>query len=157
MCRLTTILFSFIFAGTVLAVFSSDRLYSASLRTERTDTARSLSFVDAAIKLDPINAELYFEKAYLLKRQLIVNEQRTTINEKRSTINEQQIYERCLHLYKRCINLSPSWPQYHLYYALILNKMGSNYITREFVRSELEKAAELKPYSKMYQEMAGKD
>lgn len=87
MSRFFITLFSLLFALTVAFVFSSDRLYSVSLRTERTDTARSLSFIDAAIKLDPINAELYFQKAYLLKRESQrVKESESQSGEERSPV-----------------------------------------------------------------------
>ena len=140
--KLTIIAFSIVFVALIITEFISDRLYSASLKAEEGDitTQKALTLLDYAIKLDPTNAELYFRK-YELTRE-------TRKDEGVKVPTKKELF-----LLKKCIQLRPFWPKYHFCYGLTLAKMNPhpNAITRELVLSELKKAAELKPFSKLYQ------
>lgn len=59
------------------------------------------------------------------------------------------------HLVKHCIELRPFWPKYHFVYGLLLSKISDkpNYMLKNSILAELKKAADLKPYSKMYQKI----
>lgn len=88
---------------------------------------------DLAIKLDSTNADLYYERYGSVDLQPKLR----------------------LQALKRCINLTPSWPAYHLYYGLMLEKMSPNPnpLTKGLILSELEKASDLKPSSRLYRKI----
>ncbi len=139
--------FTVIFALRVVTIFAADRLYSMSLAAEVGKIApdRAVSMLDAAIKLDSANAELYYKKYEILNRGT-----KSDKNDVQRTMYE--IRKRQLNLLKKAINFCPSWPAYHLRYALTLKRMVKypNVQTRELILSELKKAVELKPFSELY-------
>ncbi|MGB2630443.1 MAG: hypothetical protein WBD17_04355 [Candidatus Omnitrophota bacterium] len=106
---------------------------------------KAITLLNIATNLDSTNANLYFQKYELL--DIKANNLKPAIRNTQYAIRKQQ-----LHLLKTCINLCPSWPAYHLFYALTLNKFSQrpNIMTQQQILSELKKAAELKPYSELY-------
>lgn len=138
------VLFSALFFAVVLMIFTADRLYSASLLAEngRISPAKAAQLIDIALKLDPSNAELYLREYELLNMEL----------EKAGVKARGKIYTRELYVLKRCIDICPSWPAYHIYYALTLEKMTPrpNPVTREMILRQMKQAVELKPSSELY-------
>ena len=138
------IIFILIFALRVITIFIADRCYSMSMSAEKGKITpdQAITLLNIATKLDSTNANLYYQKYELLNLRT-TDDQRPTTDE---TLRQQ------LHLLRTCINLCPSWPAYHLFYALTLNKFSSNpnVVTRKQILSELQKASELKPYSELY-------
>jgi len=141
--RLSILLFSLIYAAIVLTTFAADRL-------------AAMGQIETAIKLDPVNAELYFRKYELLNLSSREAEGDEAISKspglkpRASSPNPaSDIQKQCLQLIKHAIDLRPLWPEYHLYYASTLEQMtpGTNFITRQVILGELKKAADLKPYS----------
>ena len=134
------ILFSVIYALRVVTIFTADRLYSMSMAAEkgRISANRAITLLDLAAGLDSTNADIYFKKYELLGSEPGKTDSRPL---------KQQ-----LRLLRCCLNLRPSWPAYHMYYALTLKKMSQhpNIQTRKLILDQLEKAVELKPYSKLY-------
>ncbi len=57
-----------LFAGTVISVFSADRLYSMSLAAENgtRPVERGIALINTAIHLDPLDARLYSQKYQLM-------------------------------------------------------------------------------------------
>ena len=96
-------------------------------------TADRFPGTDLAVKLDSTNSDLHYARyeSVDLKQKLR------------------------LQALKRCINLTPSWPAYHLYYGLMLEKMSPNPnpLTKGLILSELEKASDLKPSSRLYRKI----
>ena len=148
--KLILIIFSVVFLARVATIFTADRLYSMSFAAEAggITPVRAINLVNTAIALDNNNADLCFRQCELL--QLEVKEKN---RRKIKIIRKNQ-----LHTLKDCIALCPSWPRYHLYYALVLKKMAKNPNpqTRELILSELKKAAKLKPFSKLYRDIYGR-
>ena len=142
-CKIAILTFSAIFLCQVSLIFVSDRLYSMSLALEagKISTDKALNYINTAVKLNPSNANLYFRKYEIVEIKL-----------KSQKNDVREIYINQINLLRHCIDLCPSWPAYHMYYALTLNKLrpAPNLITKETILMELEKASELKPYSKLY-------
>ncbi|MFH1665504.1 MAG: hypothetical protein ABIA77_05110 [Candidatus Omnitrophota bacterium] len=142
------IIFSVVFALRILTIFSADRLYSMSLAAEtgKITPDRAIGLLNEAINLDSANANLYYRKYELLNLKLKKGQVKP--GEDRKYIFKQE-----LNLLKECINLCPSWPAYHLHYALTLKQMSPhpNIMTKARIQSEFQKAAELKPFSDLYQ------
>ena len=141
--KLTILIFSIVFAALVLTTFAAERLSAMSFRPVFFSPAMDerIELMDMAIKLDPLNAELKFRKFILLRRK--------RLSEGRPRPHKAELYA-----IKEAIDLCPLWPKYHLYYGLVLERMSPNpnIITRELILSQLKKAADLKPYSELYQE-----
>ena len=141
------IIFTFIFAARLTTIFAADRLYIMSFPAQKKKIPinRGIDYLNAATRLDSTNANLYFQKYELLDVQS-KNQPQTT---------NYQLRKDQLYLLKHCIQLCPTWPAYHLYYALTLGQMSPrpNTITRQRILSELKKASELKPYSKLYRKI----
>lgn len=148
------VIFSVVFMLRVLTIFVADRYYSMSLAAEKgkitTDRARDL--LNIAIRMDSSNADLYSRKFRILVLELKNIPKGTHPS---SRIKRHDIYEQMLPVIKHCIQLCPSWPKYHLQYALTVKKMSFrlNAPTRELILSELLKAAELKPYSELHRKV----
>ena len=143
--QLILILFSLVFAIRVLTILTADRLYSMSpaAETGKITSDRAIVYLDLATTLDSTNADIYFQKYKVLD-----------LKQKNSILNTRySILKKQLHLLRHCINLCPSWPRYHLTYALTLERMSPipNLMTRQMILSELQKATTLKPYSSLYQ------
>jgi hypothetical protein len=141
--KIIILAFSLVFAALVLTTFAAERLSAMSFRPvffSPTPDER-IELIDRAIKLDPMNAELRFRKFVLLQRK--------RVSEGKARSNKAELYAM-----KDAVDLRPLWPKYHLYYGLILEKMSPrpNIVTRQLILSQLKKAAELKPYSSLYQE-----
>ena len=149
--RYGIIIFSIVFAIRVITIFTAERLYSMSLAAERGKraTEEALTMLNTAIKLDPKNAELYFRKYEILE----LSSRARPEAEMRDLM--QNIRKKQLYLLKKCMDLCPSWPGYHMYYALTLESMSPNpnIMTQSVILSELQKAASLKPYSKLYHQI----
>ena len=145
--KLLIILITVIFAVRIVTIFVADRLYSMSMAAEigRISPEQGIGYLNIATKLDSTNADLYYQKYKILS----VSTQ--TANRKPQT----ELLKRQLHMLRRCIQLCPSWPAYHMFYALTLNRMSPkpNVMTRELILSELKKAADLKPYSTRYHQI----
>ncbi len=147
--KILILIFSIIFAVRVLTVFTADRLYSMSLAAiaDKITTEKGTSLLETAEKLDSGNANLYFEEFKLLEDEIAALKKEKSGADKIKTYRKRQIF-----LLKKAIDLCPSWPVYHMYYALTIKRMStkSNIITDSKILSEMEKAVELKPFSKVY-------
>ena len=134
--------FSLAFAALVLTTFIADRLSAMSFRPVIISPSleERLGMIELAIKLDPLDAELRFKRFVIL--------QEIRVKERRRRPGPAE-----LNALKEAIELRPLWPKYHLYYGLVLERMTPrpNVITRERILSQLKKAADLKPYSELYQ------
>jgi hypothetical protein len=140
--KITISAFSVAFAAIVLNTFAAERLSAMSFRPVffSSTIEERVELMERAIKLDPLNAELRFRKFILLQR-------------KRISEGNPRPHKTELYTIREAIDLRPLWPKYHLYYGLVLERMSPtpNIITRELIRSQLKKAADLKPYSELYQ------
>ena len=136
------IAFSLLFAARVITIFAADRMYSMSLAAKKGErSAESASkLLSSAIKLDSSNAELYAVKSRVLEP--IARDAGT-----------HDIRRTQLALLKSALELRPLWPKYHLEYGVTVGRTSTrpNIMTRQLILSQLKKAAELKPYSSMYQ------
>jgi len=136
------LIFSTIYAIRILTIFTADRLYSSTFnlvnKTEVLEDA--VQRLDYASRIDQLNAELYFRKYELLRKIRILR-------------GVKKPYAEELQLLRECIQLNPFWPKYHFFYGITLERMNRypNVLTQKIIPSELEKAAELKPYSDFYQ------
>ncbi len=142
--RSIVVVFSILFFIRVATIFTADRLSSISMLAEKEKINReiALSLVNISIKIDSANADIYMRK-YDILQDIIRNDGR----DKRYVLLERQ-----LHTLRRCIQLCPSWPAYHMYYAVTVRRMSPqpNIQTRKLILSEMEKGTRLKPYSKRY-------
>ncbi len=140
--QVVLVIFSLIYGTLVVTVFTADRLYSSTFNhvNESEILEDAIERLDYAIRIDPLNAELYFRKCELLRKIRKIN-------------GDKKPYAGELQLLQECIQLRPFWPKYHFFYGVILSKMSQypNVLTQELIISELRKAAELKPYSEFYQ------
>jgi hypothetical protein len=141
------VVFSLVFAMRVITMLTADCLYRMSKVAEedKIPIDRGVACLNIATKFDPANADLYFRKYELL--DIKAKNQKPTI---KNEIRKQE-----LTLLRQCVQLCPSWPAYHLFYALTLGQMNTrpNFITQQKILSELEKASELKPYSTLYRKI----
>ena len=126
----------------IVSTFIADRLYSMTFSVEsgKRECDNAIGLMNKAIILDPGNAALYFRKYELLKMR------RKEGGHVRRPSKEE------LQLLKKCIELRPFWPKYHLLYGLTLKRMHPkpNIMTKQMINSEIKKATDLKPFSKMY-------
>ena len=149
--RILLILFSITFAVRVISIFTADRLYSMSMAAEKGSISpeTALKYIDIATNLDSTNADLYFQKYQILElssRALVPSEvEGRPEAESRDLKNEIQdtryeIRKQQLHLLRTCIDLCPTWPRYHLTYAMTLERMSPtpNLMTRQKILSELQ-------------------
>jgi len=138
-------IFSLIFGIRVFTIFLVDRLYSMSLSAERSGYpgSREICLLDAAAKLDPSNADLYFKKYEILG-----------LKEKAGGRNPERLKRR-LEALRKCIQLCPSKPSFHLHYAYLFKRMFAtpNLQTEQLIISEIKKARDLKPYSELYRKI----
>ena len=145
--RVVMILFSALFFMRVTTVFIADRLCSISMAAEkgRISANRAITLLDLAAGLDSTNADIYFKKYKFLGSQP-------------GKTGSRPLRQQQLRLLRRCVNLRPSWPAYHLYYALTLKRTRPrpNIQTRRLILDQLEQAAELKPYSRLYRSILKK-
>lgn len=155
------VIISLIFGFRVLTLFISDRFYSMSMAAEtgKIRVDRGIALLNIALKLDTTNADIYFKK-YELLEILLQETLRLAKDDKTVSVNEilymvSDTRKKQLHLLEKCIDLSPSWPKYHLYYAITLKRMAPkpNIFTRRLILSELKKATTLKPYSPVYRKI----
>jgi hypothetical protein len=106
---------------------------------------RGLNMLDAAMKLDSTNVDIYIQKYELLDIKLRKGEWGI----------KNQILEEQLQLIRKSINLYPTWPTYHMYYALTLKRItpNPNIVTQQAILSEMKKAVDLKPHSELYRKI----
>ena len=159
--KLILIAFSLIFALRVATIFTADRCYSMSLAAEKGKITpdRAITLLNIATALDSTNAELYSKKFDILRlKDKEKSHHPSPITHYSSPMTHHEILKQQLHLMNRCITLCPSWPAYHLYYALTLSQMSPrpNIQTRKLILSELQKTKELKPYSNLYRQICQK-
>lgn len=144
LARYIIIIISVVFAIRVSSIFIADRLYSMSMAVEsgKITPNKGMNLLNIADKFDSRNANLYFRKYQILD----IEEEGLEPEQANKLIKYQ------LKFLRKCINLCPSWADYHIYYALTLEKMTSNpnIVTRKLILSELEKALELKTHSELY-------
>lgn len=152
--QITIIAFSAVYLAVAVSTFTGDRLYSMtfSVETRKRTIDNAIGLINAAIMLDPGNAELYFRKYELLFLLLQANEMSEAIP--KNEIRKQQLF-----LLKKCIELRPFWAKCHLLYGLTLKNMYTrrNFITQQLINSELKKAVKLKPSSEKYQRICEKN
>ncbi len=136
--------FTLIFILRISTIFVADRAYCLSYWMEKGYISQATAeiLLDIAIKLDSTNALLFFRKYEVLRAGY-------------EQSHDRDVLLKQLRLIEKCVELCPSWPAYHLHYAITLKKTqrSSNIITQELISSELKKAAELKPYSEKYQDI----
>lgn len=148
--RLILIAFTLLFGSCVVLVFGSDRLYSMSLaaQTGKISPEKGIALLDAAIRLDPGNTGLYFEKCKLMDKVAYNGQLKPG----------DLLYERQLQVIARCIDLSPSSANYHFYYAITTMEVHPRltHIAAAYMLSELLKASELRPASRTYREKCDK-
>jgi hypothetical protein len=146
------IIFSLTFAVRVVTIFAADRLLSIASTAKEGPVApeKALDLLNLATKLDSTNAELYYKQYELLNLSLREAEAIPKTSRPRDV---KAIRKTQIHLLRTAIALRPLWPKYHLSYGLTVGRMSPNpnIVTRRLILSELKKAADLKPYSTMYQ------
>jgi hypothetical protein len=146
------IIFSLTFAVRVVTIFAADRLLSIASTAKEGPVApeKALDLLNLATKLDSTNAELYYKQYELLNLSLRGAEAIPKTSRPRDV---KAIRKTQIHLLRTAIALRPLWPKYHLSYGLTVGRMSPNpnIVTRRLILSELKKAADLKPYSTMYQ------
>lgn len=144
------IIFSIFFGFRVCTLLAAEYfLYTADkLKTN----SRAIEAVDAAISMDSTNAGFYFHKYDLLEDEIKALSIKGKESIGRSKYTIKQLRAKQLDVLKKCINLCPSWASYHMYYAYTLKFIARdpNVITRERILSQLKKATQLKPKSKLY-------
>jgi hypothetical protein len=156
------IIFSLTFAVRVVTIFAADRLLSIASTAKEGPVApeKALDLLNLATKLDSTNAELYYKQYELLNLSLreaaaIHPSLRgaEAIPKTSRPRDVKAIRKTQIHLLRTAIALRPLWPKYHLSYGLTVGRMSPNpnIVTRRLILSELKKAADLKPYSTMYQ------
>lgn len=143
--KLLIVVFSIVFGAGVITIFTADRFYSIGI-TDNNPKLRpedAIKLLDIAAKLDPMNANIYFQKYKILEDKVFV---------------EYDLKKEKLNLLKRCINLCPPWPDYHIYYAVTLRRMvkSPNAQTKKLILSELSKSVKLKQNSDLYKEIYDK-
>lgn len=144
--QMVLIVFTLIFGCCVLSVFSADRLHSMSLAVEsgKISAERGIALIDAAIKLDPLNAELYSRKYRIFFDEA----------KKKKLKSGDLSYEIRLQFMARAIALCPAWPAYHFHYALTVEKVTPRLskMAVQHMLSEFKKAAELGPTTQRYKD-----
>ena len=145
--KYSIILFTLIFGFRVFTLFIADRLYSMSMAAEEATIHidRGVNMLDAAMRLDSTNVDIYIQKYELLDIKL----RRGDGGIKNQVLKEQ------LQLLRESINLYPTWPTYHMYYALTLKRIAPNpnILTQQAILSEMKKAVDLKPHSELYRKI----
>jgi len=137
-----------------LTIFTAELCYQRSIAAKEWGISflKTMSYIDAAITLIPINSEYYYQK-YSLLNDKYKNAKWLSRSEKIALLDE------AIAALRLAIELEPSKASYHMFYALTLIK--KQYLVNDahaaaLVKDELRKACELKPFSKAYQEIYNK-
>lgn len=145
--RILLIIFSLIFAIYTGMVFVSDRLHSMSLAVEsgKISSQQGIAFIDAAIRLDPLNAGLYSRKYRIFFDDA----------KKKKLKSGDLSYEIRLQFMASAIALCPAWPAYHFHYALTVEKVTPRLskMAVQHMLSEFKKASELGPTTQRYKDL----
>ena len=144
--RTLIIIISIVFAVRVSTIFIADRCYSMSLSAPTEQAQKLLSI---AKKLDSTNVKFYFTECDILD-QAIENDQ--IKDSSRNSIKVSGYRKEQIRLLKTAIDLCPSWPAYHIYYAITLKQMllRQNILSATQILSQLKMSVELKPFSQKY-------
>jgi hypothetical protein len=144
--RAILVTFTLLYGTCVVLVFGSDRLHSMSLAVEsgKISPERGIALIDAAIKLDPLSAELYSRKYAIFFSEA-----------KKNKLKAGDLsYEIRLQFMARAIALCPAWPAYHFHYALTVEKVTPRLskMAVQHMLSEFKKAATLGPTTQRYKD-----
>lgn len=143
--KLIILVISIIYIIYLLVIFTANIYYNQSTVTK--DAERSLRYIKSALFFNPFNSEYHYQKYYLLKSRAAGY---------RLEVDSRKLIADSVNSIQRAIELQPSNASYHMFYALALIKRYPH--NREpkisqLINGELRKACELKPSSKLYQDI----
>jgi tetratricopeptide (TPR) repeat protein len=118
---------------------------SKSVKKEKISVDDALEYIEKAIFFNPLNSQYHYQKYYLLKLKTKGSKKKS---EYLKLLNEG------IDSLKKSIRLEPTNPSYHMYYAFSLIRKYNFSKDSSLVKNihqEVKRAAELKPFSKLYQ------